>query len=190
MPPLPKVTKPRSCITKKTGKKSLDGELENLAVSLVKVFSEYHTAQITSSHSKFKAGKHFGIFDARRMALAYHNGFSSEEMEKVIGGEAIDGQMRCLETELEAYVKSRPFLNYLDDLKKGKRNVGASKAAALARKQAKEKKTAEASKKAAMLAKKTASVPTRQSARTAENKRKDYNDDQDNNKRAKLNHST
>ncbi|KAI7933445.1 hypothetical protein MJO28_017648 [Puccinia striiformis f. sp. tritici] len=196
-PPPPKVTKPRSCINKKTGKKPLDGELENLAAALVEGFSEYHVSQINHTYSEFKSRKHFGIFDARRMALAYHNGFSMEQVEKVIGGEAIDGQMKFLQTELETYVKSRPFLNYLDDLKKGKGNVGTSKRAELARKQAKEKKAAdtrkkaaEASKKAATLAKKTTSVPTRRSARTAENKRKNDNDDRDQNKRAKANQST
>ncbi|POV99132.1 hypothetical protein PSHT_13634 [Puccinia striiformis] len=195
-PPPPKVTKPRSCINKKTGKKPLDGELENLAAALVEGFSEYHVSQINHTYSEFKSRKHFGIFDARRMALAYHNGFSMEQVEKVIGGEAIDGQMKFLQTELETYVKSRPFLNYLDDLKKGKGNVGTSKRAELARKQAKEKKAAdtrkkaaEASKKAATLAKKTTSVPTRRSARTAENKRKNDNDDRDQNKRAKANQS-
>ncbi|KAI7952741.1 hypothetical protein MJO29_008372 [Puccinia striiformis f. sp. tritici] len=114
MPPPPKVTKPRACINKKTGKKPLDGELENLTVSL-----------------------------------------------------------------------------------KGKRNVGTSKTTALASKQAKEKraanthkKSAEASKKAATLAEKTALVPTRQSSRTAENKRKNDNEEHDKTKWAKLNHST
>ncbi|POW21178.1 hypothetical protein PSHT_02680 [Puccinia striiformis] len=73
MPPPPKVTKPRACINKKTGKKPLDGELENLAVSLVKAFLEYHTSQISCSYSEFKSRKHFRLAQLCNLRGIYYH---------------------------------------------------------------------------------------------------------------------
>ncbi|KAI7952476.1 hypothetical protein MJO29_008107 [Puccinia striiformis f. sp. tritici] len=111
-PAPPKVTKPQSCITKKTGKHCLDRELENLAGALVEKFQQYFNGQIDAGHSEFRPRGHFRLSTARQMAVTHQNGFSLEQLEKVIGGEVIDGQMPVLHAELEAHVKTQPFLYY------------------------------------------------------------------------------
>jgi hypothetical protein len=59
----------------------------------------------------------FGLVDARRMALDFHNGFSLEQLDRLIGGDLINGHVKFLWERLQAYVKTRKWIDYLDQLK-------------------------------------------------------------------------
>ncbi|POW18746.1 hypothetical protein PSHT_05506 [Puccinia striiformis] len=122
--------------TQKTGSAPLDGELENLAVELVKWFAGYYKENISPSHAEFKPGERFRLFDARRMALAHHNNLSADLLEKAIGGESIDGQMDFLQSRIDEYVKTERFLDYLSKINEAREQGGAKKIAAAAKKQA------------------------------------------------------
>ncbi|KAI7955391.1 hypothetical protein MJO28_005791 [Puccinia striiformis f. sp. tritici] len=198
-PPPPKVTKPQLCITKKTGKHRLHGELENLAVALVERFQQYFNRQIDAVHSEFRPRGHFKLSAARQMTVAYQNGYSLEQLEKLIGGEVINGQMVFLHAELEAHVKTQPFLNYLEEVQLASGRGGTQEQTLQKRKAArarrlenaaqKAKKAEEASIKAAELAK-NRPEPTRRSQRTIEHKRKKDEEQQERNKRVKWTNST
>ncbi|POW00163.1 hypothetical protein PSHT_13221 [Puccinia striiformis] len=195
LPLPPKLTQPRSCINKKTGSAPLDGELENLAVELVKWFAGYYKENISPSHAEFKPGERFRLFDARRMALAHHNNLSADLLEKAIGGESIDGQMDFLQSRIDEYVKTERFLDYLSKINEAREQGGAKKIAAAAKKQAamarraekaiqKELKAQEARRKEASRPK-NKPAPTRQSARNIQNKRKQDEAERESNKRAR-----
>ncbi|POW08637.1 hypothetical protein PSTT_07340 [Puccinia striiformis] len=168
-PPPPKVTKPQLCITKKTGK------------------------------HQFRPRGHFKLSAARQMTVAYQNGYSLEQLEKLIGGEVINGQMVFLHAELEAHVKTQPFLNYLEEVQLASGRGGTQEQTLQKRKAArarrlenaaqKAKKAEEASIKAAELAK-NRPEPTRRSQRTIEHKRKKDEEQQERNKRVKWTNST
>ncbi|POV94386.1 hypothetical protein PSHT_16249 [Puccinia striiformis] len=187
------------CITKKTGKHRLHGELENLAVALVERFQQYFNRQIDAVHSEFRPRGHFKLSAARRMTVAYQNGYSLEQLEKLIGGEVINGQMVFLHAELEAHVKTQPFLNYLEEVQLASGRGGTQEQTLQKRKAArarrlenaaqKARKAEETSIKAAELAK-NRPEPTRRSQRTIEHKRKKDEEQQERNKRVKWTNST
>ncbi|POW21539.1 hypothetical protein PSHT_02274 [Puccinia striiformis] len=143
-PPLPKVTRPRSCITKKTGKKKLEGELENFAVFMVQQFDKFHRSHISPEYSEFKPSAHFGLFKARRMVLAFHKGFTAEQLDRLIGGDAINGQMPFLQAKLEDYIKTEQWKNYLVKLREEEQLANETKRKGItAKRQAALKRTAE-----------------------------------------------
>ncbi|POW13848.1 hypothetical protein PSTT_03457 [Puccinia striiformis] len=108
-PPLP------SCITKKTGKQSLRNELKTFAAHMVQQLEAFHKSQIPD-YPEFNPKNHFGMFKARRMVLAFDEGFSVEHLDRLMGGDAIDGQFKFLKAKLDEYSKTDAWKDYLNAL--------------------------------------------------------------------------
>ncbi|KAA1114734.1 ATP-dependent DNA helicase sgs1 [Puccinia graminis f. sp. tritici] len=136
-PKVPKVATTRSVVKADTGKEPLDGELEEFSKFLAAKFANFHYTQIGAEHSEFEPEDHFGIFEARRVVVAFRGGASNEEIEDFAGGKAHKGQMEHLLNQINNYIGKVSYLDYLEQLEVQKhKNDKAKTKEVAARKQA------------------------------------------------------
>jgi hypothetical protein len=114
-PKVPKISKSRSVVKAETGKEPLDGELEQFSQFLVERFSEFHYNKIDAEYSEFDPEDHFGIFEARRVVVAFRGGASNEEIENLAGGEAHEGQAKHMLEQINEYIGKASYLDYLEE---------------------------------------------------------------------------
>ncbi|POW02933.1 hypothetical protein PSHT_11887 [Puccinia striiformis] len=82
---------------------------------MVQQFEAFHKSQIPD-YPKFNPKNRFGMFKARRMVLTFAKGFSVEQLDRLMGGDTIDGQFKFYKTKLNEYSKTDPWKDYLNAL--------------------------------------------------------------------------
>ncbi|OAV99443.1 hypothetical protein PTTG_25381 [Puccinia triticina 1-1 BBBD Race 1] len=126
-PKVQKVPTTQSVVKADTGIKPLAGELERFAEFLVKEYADFHYTQIKADYSEFDPEDHFGLFQARRVVVAFRGGASNKELQDLSGGEAHNGQMAHLLDQINNYVGRVSYMDYLEQLEREKKDAEEAK---------------------------------------------------------------
>ncbi|OAV96746.1 hypothetical protein PTTG_26232 [Puccinia triticina 1-1 BBBD Race 1] len=126
-PKVQKVPTTQSVVKADTGIKPLAGELERFAKFLVKEYADFHYTQIKAEHLEFDPEDHFGLFQARRVVVAFRGGASNKELQDLSGGEAHNGQMAHLLDQINNYVGRVSYMDYLEKLEREKKDAEEAK---------------------------------------------------------------